>query len=114
MRDVKVTARVAGRVEKERHDSLAEAFDALERRLESAGKARERSVLGRDYRPEDQISGRFELKGPRGLRAGVDVRGDGSASAYTGRVRKKPVEPELGETAARCAAASCHRTPAGT
>ena len=100
MAEVKLTARVAGRVEKERFGSLAEALDALERRLDGVGRARERSVLGRDYRPEDQISGRFELKGDRGLRAGVDVRGDGSASAYTGRIRKQPVEPELGETAA--------------
>jgi hypothetical protein len=98
MGDVKLTARVAGRVDKERFATLDEACDALEQRLDDVGRARERSVLGRDYAPGDQIAGRFELKG-RGLRAGVDVRGDGSASAYTGRVRKEPVEPELGETA---------------
>lgn len=98
MRDVKLTARVAGRVEKERFGSMDEALDALERRLDGVERARERSVLGRDYAPGDQIAGRFELKGG-GLRAGVDVRGDRSASAYTGRIRKEPVEPELGETA---------------
>ena len=98
MGDVKLTSRVAGRVEKERFATLDEAFDALEVRLDGVGRARERSVLGRDYAPGDQIASGFELKA-RGLRAGVDVRGDGSASAYTGRVRKEPVEPELGETA---------------
>ena len=99
MADVKLTGRVAGRVEKQRFASLAEAFEALERHLDSVSRARELSVLGREYRPADRISGRFELKAPGGLRAGIDVRGDGSASAYTGRIRKQPVEPELGETA---------------
>lgn len=97
--DVKLTSRVAGRVDKARYGSLAEALDVLEQRLETVGRARERSVLGRDYAPGDQIAGRFELRGPGGLRAGIDVRGDGAAGAYTGRVRKRPIEPQLGETA---------------
>jgi hypothetical protein len=44
------------------------------------------------------VTGRFELRGP-GVRCGVDVRGDGSAEAYTGRIRKVPVAADPGETA---------------
>ena len=55
-------------------------------------------MLGREYAPERQVTGRFELRGP-GVRGGVDVRGDGSAQAYRGRIRKQLVEPEPGESA---------------
>ena len=40
---------------------------------------------------------RAELRGPRGLRAGVDLRGDGSAQAWTGRFSKQLVAVEPGE-----------------
>jgi hypothetical protein len=56
-------------------------------------------VLGREYDAVRLVAGRFELRGPGGLRGGVDVRGDGSAEAYTGRVRKQLVAREHGETA---------------
>ena len=45
-----------------------------------------------------QVAGRFELRGP-GVRGGVDLRGDGSAEAYTGRIRKAVVPREGHETA---------------
>jgi hypothetical protein len=44
-----------------------------------------------------QVQLRAELAGP-GARAGVDVRGDGSAEAYVGRVRRRLVEQRRGET----------------
>jgi hypothetical protein len=54
-------------------------------------------VLGREYAAQDQVAGRFEVRGP-GVRGGMDVRGDGSRVAYTGRIRKAVVEPRSGES----------------
>src|SRR3954451_14276578 len=84
--------RRAGRTEKTRHATLEEALDALEhelRALTTAHRARPQRALGRDYEPAEQVALRGELRGPRGLRAGIDVRGDGSAEAFTGRVVRR-------------------------
>jgi hypothetical protein len=94
-----VTARVGSQVRRERHATLDEALDAIAGYVGGVGRAPARTALGRAYEPSAQVAGRFELRGPRGLRAGVDVRGDGSAVAYTGWIRKRPIEPEGRETA---------------
>jgi hypothetical protein len=46
-----------------------------------------------------QVAARGEVAGPGRLRAGVDLRGDGSAEAFTGRWRRQLVERRSGETA---------------
>jgi hypothetical protein len=98
----KLVVRTGGEVRKERHPELPEALAAVERiGAELADGAEARPVGGalvRRLEPVQQVVGRVELRGPRRLRAGVDVRGDGSSEAFTGRVRRKVIEQRAGES----------------
>jgi hypothetical protein len=93
----RVIVRRTGRTEKSRFGTLAEALDALETELRAAatvvrGAPTVKRALGREYEPAQQVAVRGELRGPGGLRAGVDVRGDGSMEAFTGQLLRRPVE----------------------
>jgi hypothetical protein len=98
-----VTIRSGAQVKRERFEDLAEALDAIERRgreLERAAGGR--AVGGRLLRriePVQQVVARLELSGPGGLRAGVDVRGDGSSEGFTGRIRRNLIVQGRGESA---------------
>lgn len=98
-----VIARSGAKVRKQRHDGLDAALAAVERISdELAGGAHSRPAGGtliRRLEPVQQVVGRVELRGPARLRAGVDVRGDGSIEAYTGRVRRRLVEQRRRESA---------------
>ena len=75
----RVTVRNGPRVEKLRAAALEEALDLVERegRALAAGPGRRTVDLrARTFTPQQQVAGRVELAGP-GVRAGVDVRGDG-------------------------------------
>ena len=96
--DFKLIARVGPKVRKSRHRSLDDALDALSREIDAVGTVGPTSALGREYEPGDQVAGRFELRTPGGG-GGVDVRGDGSAEAFQGRIRRRVVEREKGESA---------------
>jgi hypothetical protein len=98
-----LTSRVRGKVEHERFDELGEALRALERRGHALQGRADADVVGgslmRRFEPEDQVTARLELSGPGRLRIGVDVRGDGSAVPFTGRLLRKTVERADGESA---------------
>ncbi|HEX5925023.1 MAG TPA: hypothetical protein VFY45_14425 [Baekduia sp.] len=86
-----------GETEKRRFATLAEAVDELETELRSVASVIARAprverALGREYEPAEQVAVRGELRGPGRLRAGVDVRGDGTVVAFTGVVRRRPIE----------------------
>jgi len=99
-----VKIRVGPKIMRERHGSLADAIDALERELTTLGPAARRDTqraLAREYEPADQVAARGELSGPSRInprvRAGADVRGDGSIDVYRGRVRRERIERRRGE-----------------
>jgi hypothetical protein len=97
--------RASARVQRLRFDELEPALDELESRARGlAADAPKRPVDLRvkTYDPAQQVFGRIELSGPQRLvpsvRAGVDVRGDGSIEAYLGRVRRTLIEQRKGES----------------
>ncbi|HXS45140.1 MAG TPA: hypothetical protein VN751_10970 [Solirubrobacteraceae bacterium] len=98
----RLIVRRRGATERRRFDALSEALDALESAVDALAPGERRPTeraLARDVAPVAQVAVRAEIAGPRGLRGGVDLRGDGSTEAFTGRVRRRLVERRPGETA---------------
>ncbi len=102
MRGYSLKTRSGAKVERTRFGELGEALAALESRgneLQDDADARPVDLrVGRRFEPVQQVVARLELAGPRRLRAGVDVRGDGSSEAFTGRFRRRVVEQRRGES----------------
>jgi hypothetical protein len=98
-----LTARIRGKVTHERFDDVYAALDALERRGHALQGQADAEVVGgslvRRFEPEEQVTARLELSGPGRLRLGVDVRGDGTAVPFTGRLVRKHLERRDGESA---------------
>jgi hypothetical protein len=97
-----LTTRVSGEVERERYESLREAVDALERKGHRLQGQADAEVVGgslvRRYEPGDQVTARLEISGRR-IRTGVDVRGDGRAVPFTGRLVRGEIARHEGENA---------------
>ena len=96
----RLTVRRGPRVERARFDDLERALAELEdrgRRLEREADAGAIDLKLRRFEPVARVVGRLELAGPR-LRAGVDVRGDGSSESYTGRLRRRLIDRRSGES----------------
>ena len=96
----RVVVRHGPKVDKHEAVTLAAALELLEARArELAARPGRRTVdlRVRRFEPVQQVAARAELRGA-GVRAGVDVRGDGSTEAFTGRVRRALVAQQDGET----------------
>jgi hypothetical protein len=98
-----VTTRAGAKVKKRRHAELDEALRELEREgrelEQSADGPPEGGRLIRRLKPVQIVVARLELSGPGRVRAGVDVRGDGSSEAFTGRLRRRVLEQRGDESA---------------
>ena len=97
--------RRGSKVTKERYGSRDAALDALATAIDTThvdpvGPAH---VFRREIAPAAQVSVRAEVAGPQRflskVNGGIDVRGDGSPEAFTGRVNRQPVAPRSGEDA---------------
>jgi hypothetical protein len=93
----RLTVRRGPTIEKDTRETLAEALDLLEAYARTATRREPVEFVSRRYEPGDLVALRIELKGD-GVRGGLDVHGDGSAVAWTGRIRRTAIEPENGES----------------
>lgn len=99
-KQVTTTIRIGPKVERTRHDGVVSALLAMRERLSNLDVARDPVTLfRREIAPGSQVAARGELRGGGGLNAGVDVRGDGTAEAWTGRWRRQLVPQQPGEDA---------------
>jgi hypothetical protein len=97
----RLVVRSGARVERTKLDSLDAALASLEaraRELSDGADAKTIDAKLRKFDPIQQVIARLELAGPSRLRAGVDVRGDGSMESYTGRMRRRLIEQRRGES----------------
>jgi hypothetical protein len=102
----RVTIRSGPKVDRLRFESLDEALDVVERRcreVEAKPPRRMVRVPMRSFTPSEQVAARAEVAGPGrifpAVRAGVDVRGDGSSEAWIGRTSRDLIDVEQGEDA---------------
>jgi len=100
-----LTVRSRGRVERDHFTEVEAALNTMESRLQTLVETAPKRELDLHYKklePVQQVFARLELSGPERLvpsiRAGIDVRGDGSAEPYTGRVRRRAVAVRSGES----------------
>lgn len=95
-----MTVRSGPRVERHNADSLQAALALAEERARDLAATTDVEPVDtrmRTFTPAEQVAHRIEISGPGrvlpSVRAGIDVRGDGSLEAFTGRTRRQLVEP---------------------
>jgi hypothetical protein len=96
----RITIRTGPKVERVEAEDLQAALDAVELHARAAANTERRGAIDtrvHRYEPGDQVAVRVELRGPQ-VAAGVDVRGDGEAQAWTGRWRRRALAPQDSET----------------
>lgn len=99
--DWNLTLRHGPKVERESFAELDAAVAALSQRLEAvrAEGPLDSVKMFRQYDPNRRVHARAEISRGglfRSAAAGVDLMGDGSLVAYSGSVRRRPLEPEEG------------------
>jgi len=94
----RLTVREGAKVRRARHDDLESALERDARDLARNARARPLDTKLRRFEPAQQVVARLEVAGPRRLHGGIDVRGDGSTEAFTGRIRRRLVEQRAGES----------------
>ena len=95
----KVTVRHGSNVGREKFATLGEAIGDARRRVEEIRREDRLPHISfiREFSPDQRVAARIEISGPGLIRApegGIDVTGDGSVIAYTGTVRKEPIEAD--------------------
>jgi len=101
----RLLVREGPRVARARHHSLNAALEDLAAHVSRLSEQSPREAIDlptRRFEPIAQVVARAELSGPQRLmprvRAGIDVRGDGSAEAWMGRTSRQVIVQEDGES----------------
>jgi hypothetical protein len=95
----RVIARHGSNVQKLKFDSLDDALAEARGRVDAVrreGRLGTVSML-REFTPDQRVHARIEVSGKglfRGPEAGVDVMGDGAVIAYSGGIRRQPIEAD--------------------
>ena len=100
----KVTVRHGSAVGRQKFASLDEAMAEARRRVEEIQRedGLPSITVFRKHKREQRVNARIEITGPGLIRhpeGGIDVMGDGHAVAYTGAIRKEPIEADSLEEA---------------
>jgi hypothetical protein len=95
----KVTVRHGSDVGREKFGTLEDAIGDARRLVDEFRREDRLPPIHfiRHFSPDQRVAARIEISGPGMFRApegGIDVLGDGSAIAYTGAVRKEPIEAD--------------------
>lgn len=100
----RLTIRDGSTVQRRTFEDRDEALAALDSQVSEVAQLAPAGALDlkvKRFEPRQQVVARIELAGPQRLfpsiRAGVDVRGDGSTEAYLGRIKRRVIDPRAGE-----------------
>ena len=102
--EYRVVVRSGPRVDRLEAGSLDAAVELIEARataLAGGPRAAPVDLRYKTFEPVQQVAHRLELSGGgrgRMMHAGLDVRGDGSVEAWTGRLRRRVITQEPGES----------------
>jgi hypothetical protein len=93
----KVTVRDGSNVGREKFATLDEAIDEARRQVDEVRREGGLPAISafREHTPGQRVHARIEISGPGLIRhpeGGIDVMGDGHAIAYSGAIRKEPID----------------------